>query len=744
MTPKERMALMMMPGTLQGFGVQDVDGDIRAEGENLRKFGTSAAASAVDPFNLPSAALGLVSPGGRDAWREAQREGGAVPNLLGAGLSGVGATSAAFNALKTLPQMVGFGALTGGGSDVVDAASGKEGALNSGTALKTVVGGASALPPGMLLAGGGALAGGALVADQAMAQGKPKKEEKLPNGYLPSEIGDVAKQLGLPESAVANMRRAEISKALGERAGATAVATANAEANERALAAQRKDKEAGEAAGKIRDQSGAAQKSFDEIMASRSSSDTPYKDTWLGRNVNSTALPIALGLITGGALGLKGGMGQSGAAKRWAQSLDEVEKAATPSASLAAKATADSYATDVFPKGASALNGYVVPGAAGGLEGVGGAYLPTIWDRSLNKDNVERKAIQKAIDELPKGHPDRARWEERLQAAPPETPAYTAAKATDMGELTGTALARGAMGASAAAFGKTMGGLVGPSATKISELHARSGKGNIQPSDVAEEGQRMLGVKVADRGYESGVESLPPVERRALPSPSQGAAETVERGAEVGQQKPPARLLPEPSQPAVTSTDLQPLPPFPIAANSGAQGATLDDLVNEVKGLGKIFSDRPQQAIAPPVNPPAPVKVDARGARENPAWEPYSATARAELDQLLGQGRTLGNSGRGLDIKANEILSAVNKKFPNVGESTVQDRMDQLRKVLIERGYGTHVGKSKKVSISQDKWRGEEGSIPTGTFALPLLVGGAAAGMSAKDRMILQMMGEEY
>jgi hypothetical protein len=123
-------------------------------------------------------------------------------------------------------------------------------------------------------------------------------------------------------------------------------------------------------------------------------------------------------------------------------------------------------------------------------------------------------------------------------------------------------------------------------------------------------------------------------------------------------------------------------------------------------------------------------------ARPNPTWGPYSPTARAELDTLLGGGGTFGNTGRGTDIKAREIHAALDSSA--VKKQTVQDRMDQLRIALREQGVTPE-------TMTQEQWRAVKDKINPLIFAAPLMAGGTAAGLSAKDRMAQMMMtGEPY
>lgn len=104
----------------------------------LEKF-KAMGLSAVDPFGIPSAGLGLLSPSMRDHWR-AGYEDNPQGRLLGSVLGGYGAMKMLPQA-TTLPRGLLAGAATGGGSDVVDAAIGN-GGVDKNTALNAAIGAA--------------------------------------------------------------------------------------------------------------------------------------------------------------------------------------------------------------------------------------------------------------------------------------------------------------------------------------------------------------------------------------------------------------------------------------------------------------------------------------------------------------------------------------------------------------------------------------------------------------------------
>lgn len=92
----------------------------------------SAAATAVDPFGIPSALLGIASPQMRDRWRAQQEE-----SLLGNIAGNVAGTTGALGALpKAGNGVLGmlYGGALGAGSDLIDTAN-KNGGLTKETAL---------------------------------------------------------------------------------------------------------------------------------------------------------------------------------------------------------------------------------------------------------------------------------------------------------------------------------------------------------------------------------------------------------------------------------------------------------------------------------------------------------------------------------------------------------------------------------------------------------------------------------
>lgn len=150
---------------------QKAFGDNPHQQQLMRGLG-AAASSAADPLNIPSAAVGLVAPQARDAWRAHQSSEGALPQMAGALAGGIGGMNVALRGAATVPSMMARGAAAGAASDVVDEAAGGTQGIGTQTAGKAMLGAAAGAPLRVAapLAGTG---GGVVQAagDQAEAQG---------------------------------------------------------------------------------------------------------------------------------------------------------------------------------------------------------------------------------------------------------------------------------------------------------------------------------------------------------------------------------------------------------------------------------------------------------------------------------------------------------------------------------------------------------------------------------------------
>lgn len=107
--------------------------------QNIPARARSTAASLVDPLNIPSAAVGVVSPETRDHWRAAQEESPSG-RLAGSVAGGMAALRMA-PAVATIPRSMGAGAAAGAAPDLVDASVGN-GTLDQETLMKAAFGAA--------------------------------------------------------------------------------------------------------------------------------------------------------------------------------------------------------------------------------------------------------------------------------------------------------------------------------------------------------------------------------------------------------------------------------------------------------------------------------------------------------------------------------------------------------------------------------------------------------------------------
>lgn len=517
--------------SMYGFGVgDDAAAPVRAtadeEAARLGRQARAGLASSVDPFGIPSAITGLVSPQTRDAWRDVQSSEGLVPQIAGSLAGGVGGFGLAMKGAKGVADRLARSMSIGAGSDVVDRVAGED-SLDATTAGKALLG-AFGQAPGKIANAAIGAGGLSLLTPfgEAKAAAGPLSPDEAARRKFLQEKGNTKPGLNKREreeliryderaSAAAGAEmsaRQEIDK---ERIRAEIAAEKEKTAEERRVAAELKGK-------LYEDQKAASDRATDAYAKTRGErhlAQTPFEETWWGRTFNPTMTPAILGALSGVLLGGKGAAGARANAKGWQKALDDLAKAKTPSASLDAAAIAKSYANDVFPAGASAAKGYGMPMVLGATEGVGGTFLPNYWDRNLPERNIERTAIEAALAELPPEHPDRARYESRINDpdapgyAPPRTPAKVDAEAKPFLDLLTEAGGRAAIGASAGAMGKTMGSLPSPSYERIARLRADTGRSGIKPKAVETEGTRMLGVNRADADFASANRTLEEADR---------------------------------------------------------------------------------------------------------------------------------------------------------------------------------------------------------------------------------------
>ena len=339
-----------------------------------------------------------------------------------------------------------------------------------------------------------------------------------------------------------------------------------------------------------------AEQAYKKSREDRSVSETPFEETWWGRNVNPTETPLIVGGVTGLGLGLKDAYSGQRAAGRWETALNNAEKAVTPVESLVARSRA-AAAQDSFGKGF----GYRWPLGLGMAEGLLSTALPIAWNRGIAEANPERRALEAALAELPAGHPDRYRYEPRLNDekapgyAPPVNPAKTAAmKDEAIWAAVPDALMRAGLGASAALTGSLPGKLLSPSKNRIADLNARTSQAAMSPEEVQQEAKRMFGVKSADQAYTTAMD------------------ESRTRALKI------ARDLAEARQ----------------NGTSGLQTAREADELAATAGAGSLGSPsgasvvRPE-TVAPLVTPIRTPQTVFRGLKEDPAPLPESSSSQA-------------------------------------------------------------------------------------------------------------------
>ncbi len=212
--------------------------------EWLANFGQGAgsmAASAADPLGIPSALLGTVAPGARDAWRQYQGAAGAGPQIAGSLLGGLGAANAMFRGGQALGRMaapflgigeaagttagaVGAGAATGA-APAIDYAAGAPGASGRNAMLGLATG--AAFPAGQALgavvrqnpaAAAGVAATGGLALTSASESGAQGTQPALDPAIADLHRRDVR---------LAELHRQLLSAQAASRAAAAANITAN-------------------------------------------------------------------------------------------------------------------------------------------------------------------------------------------------------------------------------------------------------------------------------------------------------------------------------------------------------------------------------------------------------------------------------------------------------------------------------------------------------------------------------------
>lgn len=151
----------------------------------------AGGASLADPFGIPSAVTGIVSPETRDDWRATQS---AFPGMAIAGQT-ISAGGVAGGLMRTGSRALN--ALIGGGlsagSDVADQAGGLD-AMGRGTAAKALLGGVPALPMRAAIPTAG-VGGSLMIPSEANAQ--PAGVEQRLRGMSPQELAAYQRMIGV-------------------------------------------------------------------------------------------------------------------------------------------------------------------------------------------------------------------------------------------------------------------------------------------------------------------------------------------------------------------------------------------------------------------------------------------------------------------------------------------------------------------------------------------------------------------
>lgn len=465
------------------------------------QFSKAAGASALDPFGVPSAAVGLVSPEARDSWRAIQSEGGIVPQIAGSLAGGAGVASLATRGARGAWDAAGRMIVLGAGSDVLDEVAGKEGSISGKTAGKALLAGSLGTGLPRLPSAVGAGSGITMLSDgSANAAGLTPEQTKRQEQLRKKVARDNANRDEIKELKQLNNTEAAIAIQSGG---------SKAEMEKMRLEAELKERERLAAAdtarfGKATESAEAAREAV--LSRYRPLNETPFSETWLG-SLPSSGLTAALGATTGLLLGGKSAAGAQTAAKSWRSALDKAEASATPSARFRAAEVADNIAAKAFPPTSTAgyLGQYVAPAAVGGIEGAGSSGFKTLWDRQLPDTNREKEGWQAYMDVLPEAHPDRARIDAILKKQMDYNPARKAAKdktgadiLTDMGMQAG-------IGAGTAVLGRTIGGIPSPSAGTIAGLTART---NAAKSAIGKDADETASRMISDRGADGRLQAF--------------------------------------------------------------------------------------------------------------------------------------------------------------------------------------------------------------------------------------------
>jgi hypothetical protein len=370
----------------------------------MQDFGQAAGsfgASAADPFGIPSAITGMVSPQMRDSWRQYQGAAGPVVQMAGGMASGFPAANAMIRGgslIAGVPGMIAGGAATGAGP-AIDYAAGAPGATGTNAMIAPAMG--AVFPAGMAagqfarnnpgatagLAGLGALA----VGTSGDASAEPKGATKRVTPPQPLQDNQYTQTLLANNPVLASRQRT-----LREAEAALAVAEQNY-ANEQTGANRRILTQRREAVGPLRE-------AFDQELSrvtdlSRGQSPT-FREQFgpiLANNmVRQIGIPFAFGML--------GGAG-SAARQRYLtgqvnRMVDEGNAALTAGNNALARQFATDAQNTLTPGGngiiGRALNAMANIGsyAFPAMIGAEAAVAPAQWNQGLPQGHPEQQAAE--------------------------------------------------------------------------------------------------------------------------------------------------------------------------------------------------------------------------------------------------------------------------------------------------------------------------------------------------------------
>lgn len=494
-----------------------------------------------------------------------------------------------------------------------------------------------------------------------------------------------------------------------------------------------------------------AEAAYRGTMENRGLGETPFSDTWWGRNINPSLTPWITGAVTGLVPALAGARGSSGVAGRWQKALDEARTSRVPSNVVEARKTAGHYAA-MAEKGGHGPS-YALPMAVGAAEGVSATYLPTLWDRGLPDEAPEHRAALAALSELkglPDDHPQVRRFRDVAERHATNV-AKIKAEGTDLARLAPDAGIRALQGATGAAIGTKVGASFGPSASRIDELAQLTRARPTDPKMVAKESDRLSAIRDVDasrRRSDARSDAADRLESKALraiedQSPTKALTKATQGRVE-------ALRLPEPSQPPQLPSASSASPALPSPPPSAYEAASVPPRSLEAKG-----STRPIQGAT---TEKALTAARATSEGGNAGAALGDDALRSSLDHYIDKARAIDPSMLEGQTLADAVRTALQLQWKRPAtEAEVAAHMPTARAWFKERqgagmprrarGGPVHGSSGKGTTVGP--LMGPTGgrsdhlpiSVPAGSHVIPADVvsghgeGNTAAGMLTLDRM---------